>query len=102
MLLLGLQTVGHQKSVLSQLVVEELVFALPPLLLRLTHEVALVLTVSYEQLSLFSSQVVENALIRGDFQFFVFLVFCEFREVVVHDACVHLCTNDSASSLGSF
>ena len=57
-LMLAFQTVGHQQSVLPQFVVEGLILALPPLLVWVSHQMALVFAVVHQQFPLFSPQVV--------------------------------------------
>lgn len=85
-LVLAREFVGRQETLLSQLDVETLVFALPPLPVGLALHRTLLVSAGVEQFSLLSPQVVEDALVAGYLQVLVFFLASEFGEVVVDDS----------------
>lgn len=86
MLLLGTKAIRHQQPVLTQLRIELLVLSLPPLLTGLSQHSALALSEVQQQLSLFTSQVVQNSLVRGQLQLLIFLVLSQFGVIAIHNA----------------
>ena len=63
--------------------IEIFVLSLPPLLLGLSQKSTLLSSIRVEEISFLSPQIIENSLIRGNFQILVLFILGQLIEVVI-------------------